>query len=89
MAVPDQRVRCASWLEAFEDWLTLPCVKVPAVLRKTLHSTNPIESLCATVRGCEGHITRDRHSRGHPPGGGEPGSLKDRGNVINDPGATT
>jgi transposase-like protein len=51
-----------SLLEAFEELLTLHRLKVPALLRKTLHSTNPIESLFSTVRDCEGHITRDRDS---------------------------
>lgn len=48
--------------EAFEELLTLHRVKVPARLRKTLHSTNPIESLFSTVRDCEGKITRYRGS---------------------------
>ena len=37
-------------------------MKVPALLRQTLHSTNPIESLFATVRDCEGNSTRYRSS---------------------------
>lgn len=48
--------------EAFEELLTLHRVKVPALLRKTLHSTNPIESLFSTVRDCEGNIKRYRGS---------------------------
>jgi transposase-like protein len=52
-----------SLLEAFEAWLTLHRLQGPAGLRKTLHSTNPIESLFATVRAGEGHSKRDRNSR--------------------------
>ena len=48
--------------EAFEELLTLHRLKVPALLRQTLHSTNPIESLFATVRDCEGNIKRYRSS---------------------------
>lgn len=51
-----------SLLEAFEELLTLHRLKVPALLRKTLHSTNPIESLFSTVRDCEGNIKRYRDS---------------------------
>jgi hypothetical protein len=40
--------------EAFEEILTLHRLKVPALLRKTLHSTNPIESMFYMVRDCEG-----------------------------------
>jgi len=52
-----------SLLEAIEEILTLHRLKVPALLRKTLHSTNPIESMFATVRDCEGNIKRYRDSR--------------------------
>jgi putative transposase len=52
-----------SLLEAIEEILTLHRLKVPALLRKTLHSTNPIESMFATVRACEGNIKRYRGSR--------------------------
>ena len=52
-----------SLLEAIEEILTLHRLKVPALLRKTLHSTNPIESMFATVRDCEGNIKRYRGSR--------------------------
>jgi hypothetical protein len=38
-----------SLLEAIEGILTLHRLKVPALLRKTLHSTNPIESMFSTV----------------------------------------
>lgn len=51
-----------SLLEAFEDILTLHRLKVPALLRKTLTSTNPIESMFSTVRDCEGKIKRYRNS---------------------------
>ena len=46
--------------EASEEVLTLHRLKVPALLSKTLHSTNPIESIFATVRECKGHIKRSR-----------------------------
>jgi putative transposase len=52
-----------SLLEAFEELLTLHRLKVPALLRKTLHSTNPIESLFSRVRSCEKNIKRYRGSR--------------------------
>lgn len=51
-----------SLLEALEEVLTLHRLKVPALLRKTLHSTNPIESMFSTVRGCEKNIKRYRGS---------------------------
>ncbi len=51
-----------SLLEAFEALLTLHRLKVPALLRKTLHSTNPIESMFSTVRQCERNIKRYRNS---------------------------
>lgn len=52
-----------SLLEAMEEILTLHKLKIPGQLRKTLHSTNPIESMFATVRDCEGNIKRYRGSR--------------------------
>ena len=52
-----------SLMEAIEEILTLHRLKVPALLRKTLHSTNPIESMFSTVRDCEGNIKRYRDSR--------------------------
>lgn len=52
-----------SLCEAMEEILTLHRLKVPGILRKTLHSTNPIESMFATVRDCEGNIKRYRGSR--------------------------
>jgi len=52
-----------SLLEAIEEILTVHRLKVSALLRKTLHSTNPIESMFGTVRDCEGNIKRYRGSR--------------------------
>jgi len=52
-----------SLLEAFEEVLTLHKLKVPALLRRTLHSTNPIESMFSMVRDCEGNIKRYRTSK--------------------------
>jgi len=52
-----------SLLEAIEEILTLHKLKVPAILRKSLHSTNPIESMFSTVRYYEGNIKRYRGSR--------------------------
>src|SRR5271169_471328 len=53
----------ASLMEAIEELLTLHRLKIPALLRQTLHSTNPIESMFSTVRDCEGNIKRYRDSR--------------------------
>jgi transposase-like protein len=52
-----------SLMEAIEEILTLHRLNVPPLLRKTLHSTNPIESMFSTVRDCEGNIKRYRNSR--------------------------
>jgi len=52
-----------SLLEALNELLTLHRLKVPALLRKTLHSTNPIESLFSRVRSCEKNIKRYRNSK--------------------------
>jgi transposase-like protein len=52
-----------SLLEAFEEILTLHRLKIPGLLRKTLHSTNPIESMFSTVRDAEGNIKRYRNSK--------------------------
>ena len=52
-----------SLIEAIEEILTLHRLKVPGILRKTLHSTNPIESMFSTVRDCEGNIKRYRNSK--------------------------
>ena len=49
--------------EAFEEILTLHRLKVPALLRKTLQTTNPIESMFSTVRHCERNVKRARSSR--------------------------
>jgi transposase-like protein len=51
-----------SRLEAFEELLTWPRLKVPAWLRKTLMSTNPIESMFSLVRHSERKIKRARGS---------------------------
>lgn len=52
-----------SLLEAIEEILTLHRLKIPALLRKTLYSTNPIESMFSTVRDGEGNIKRYRDSK--------------------------
>jgi transposase-like protein len=52
-----------SLLEAIEEVLTLHKLRVPALLRKTLHSTNPIESMFSMVRDCESNIKRYRNSQ--------------------------
>lgn len=52
-----------SLLEAMEEILTLHRLKVTGLLRKTLHSTNPIESMFSTVRDAEGNVKRYRNSR--------------------------
>jgi len=52
-----------SLMEAIEEILTVHKLKVPGLLRKTLHSTNPIESMFSTVRDAEGNIKRYRNSR--------------------------
>ena len=51
-----------SLMEAIEEILTLHRLKAPPLLRKTLTSTNPIESMFATVRDCENNIKRYRTS---------------------------
>ena len=51
-----------SLLEAIEEILTLHRLKVHGLLRKTLHSTNPIESMFSRVRDCERNIKRYRDS---------------------------
>ncbi len=48
--------------EAFVELLTLHCLKVPALQRRTLHSANPIESMFSTVLDCEGNIKPYRGS---------------------------
>lgn len=52
-----------SLLEAFNELLTLHRLKVPALLRKTLITTNPIESMFSLVRQCEKNIKRSRGSK--------------------------
>jgi transposase-like protein len=49
--------------EAKDAILTLHRLEVPGLLRRTLHSTNPIESMFATVRDCESNIKRYRSSK--------------------------
>ena len=49
--------------EAKEQILTLHRLEVPEILRRTLHSTNPIESMFATVRDCESNIKRYRSTK--------------------------
>jgi transposase-like protein len=51
-----------SLVEAIEEILTLHRLKVAGLLRKTLTSTNPIESMFSTVRDYEGNIKRYRNS---------------------------
>jgi putative transposase len=51
-----------SLLEAFEALLTVHRLKVPALLRKTVLSTNPIESMFSLVRHSERNIKRVRGS---------------------------
>jgi len=52
-----------SLLEGEEEILTLHRMKVPALLRCTLHSTNPIESMFGTVRFCERNIKHYLNSK--------------------------
>ena len=52
-----------SLVEGLEEILSLHRLKVPALLRKALHSTNPIESMFSTVRKCESNIKRYRNSK--------------------------
>ena len=49
--------------EAGEQLLTLHRLGIPELLRNTLHSTNPIESMFSTVRACEKNIKRYRASK--------------------------
>lgn len=49
--------------EGFEELLPLPRLQVPALRRKMLLSTNPIESLFSLVRHSERNIKRTRGSR--------------------------
>jgi transposase-like protein len=52
-----------SLLEAKEELLTLHRLEVPHLLRRTLHSTNPIESMFGTVRFCERNVKRHLGSK--------------------------
>jgi transposase-like protein len=52
-----------SLLEAKEEILVLHRLEVPALLRRTLHSTNPIESMFGTVRFCERNVKRHLGSK--------------------------
>jgi len=52
-----------SLLEALEEILTLHRLKVPLALRKSLHSTNIIESMFARVRECEKNIKHYQGSK--------------------------
>ncbi len=52
-----------SLLEALEEILTLHRLQVPKLLRKTLHSTNPIEAIFSQVRKAEKNILRYRGSK--------------------------
>jgi len=49
-----------SLLEAFEELLTLHRLKIPTLLRVSLMTTNPIESMFSTVRHCERNLKRSR-----------------------------
>jgi len=51
-----------SLLEAMNELLTIHRLKMPELLRKTFHSTNPIESMFSTVRDAEMNIKRFRGS---------------------------
>lgn len=52
-----------SLLEALEEILTVHRLRVPELLRKTLHSTNPIEASFSQVRRAEGNLFRYRGSK--------------------------
>lgn len=52
-----------SLLEALEEILTVHRLQVPKLLRKTLHSTNPLEAMFSQVRRTEGNIQRYRGSK--------------------------
>jgi len=49
--------------DALEELLTVHRLKVPGLLRKTLWTTNPIESMFSTVRDCERNVKRYRGSK--------------------------
>lgn len=48
---------------AIEEILTVHRLKVPALFRKTLHSTNPLESMFSIVWDAEDNINRNWNSR--------------------------
>ena len=48
--------------EALEEGLSLHRLEVPVLLRMTLHSTNPMESMFFMVGDCEGNLQRYRGS---------------------------
>ena len=52
-----------SLFEAFEELLTMHRLKVPKSLRKTLMTTNPIESMFSLVRVCQRNVKRPRDSK--------------------------
>lgn len=52
-----------SLLEAFEELLTLHKLKIPTMLRTSLMTTNPIESMFSLVRHCERNLKRSRGSK--------------------------
>jgi transposase-like protein len=52
-----------SLLEAFEELLTLHRLKIPTMLRVSLMTTNPIESMFSLVRHCERNLKRSRGSK--------------------------
>ncbi|MBF0556485.1 MAG: hypothetical protein HQK96_18355 [Nitrospirae bacterium] len=52
-----------SLMEAIEEILSLPRMKVPALLRKTLIPINPIESTFSMVQDAEGNIKCYRNSK--------------------------
>ena len=53
----------ASLEEAFDELLTLHKYNIPSLLRKTLWTTNPIESMFSMVRDSEANIKRYRGSK--------------------------
>lgn len=52
-----------SLLEAFEELLTLHKLKIPTMLRVSLMTTNPIESMFSLVRHSERNLKRSRGSK--------------------------
>ena len=49
--------------EALEEVLTVHRLKVPPLLRKSLHTTNPLESMFSMVRDSEKNIKRYKDSK--------------------------